>query len=139
MSKLFDELAAMKKAYDKKLKEEGEAAIKELFKEFFEKHPKAQSITWTQYTPYWNDGDACYFRVNEMYLQLEGEEDEDYYNGWDPYGLKKEKDPEMKAMGKDFEEVESSLPEDVMEHVFGDHVKIVATREGFKVHDYEHD
>jgi hypothetical protein len=33
----------------------------------------------------------------------------------------------------------SSEMEDVMKAMFGDHVKVVATREGFDVDDYDHD
>lgn len=31
------------------------------------------SITWTQYTPYFNDGEACEFRVNDVYFKLNSE------------------------------------------------------------------
>ena len=33
----------------------------------------------------------------------------------------------------------SPAMEDVMLEMFGDHVKIIATREGFEVDDYDHD
>jgi hypothetical protein len=29
----------------------------------FDKHPALSSFGWTQYTPYFNDGEACYFGV----------------------------------------------------------------------------
>lgn len=35
-----------------------------IFKEFFERNPEVNVIYWTQYTPYFNDGDPCYFSVN---------------------------------------------------------------------------
>jgi hypothetical protein len=35
--------------------------------------------------------------------------------------------------------VGSSEMEDVMQAMFGDHVKVIATREGFDVEDYDHD
>jgi len=149
MSKLFDELASLKEAYDKKLEEAGEDAVKEVFKEFFDKYPRAESITWVQYTPYFNDGDACYFSVGEMRLSLsepedgeedEGEEDDDeWYDDWDSYGLAHSEDPELKAIGEDFGTLEDTVPEDVMEKVFGDHVRITATREGFEVREFDHD
>lgn len=141
MSKLFDELSALKEAYDTKLEEEGEEALKELFKDFFEKYPSAKAITWRQYTPYFNDGDPCYFRVGEMNLHLDEDEDEDDYDdydGYDSYGLKNSDDDNLKAMAADFEVLEG-IPEDVLEYVFGDHVTITATRDGFKVREYDHD
>ena len=144
MAKLFDELTALKEAYDTKLEEEGEEALKELFKEFFDKHPRAEAVHWRQYTPYFNDGDPCYFRVGEMNLHLndELEEDEEYEDyddeGHGSYTLSQSDDEELKSMGKDFEDIEN-LPEDVLEYVFGDHVTIIATREGFKISEYDHD
>src|SRR5579885_1140821 len=129
MSKLFDELASLKEAYDKKLEEAGEDAVKEVFKEFFDKYPRAESITWVQYTPYFNDGE-----------EDEGEEDDDeWYDDWDSYGLAHSEDPELKAIGEDFGTLEDTVPEDVMEKVFGDHVRITATREGFEVREFDHD
>ena len=119
MAKLFDELKALKEAYDKKLNEEGENAIKELFKELFEKHPQLESVSWRQYTPYFNDGDPCYFRVGEFEPEFDGDEDE--------------------ASNDAVYELADELPEEVLESVFGDHVKITATRDGFEVTEYEHD
>ena len=154
MSKLFDELTALKEAYDEKLANEGEDAVKELFKEFFDKYPRAESITWRQYTPYFNDGDPCYFSVHEMTLEMnEGEEetdeetdeevdedeDEDYGDGeYDSYSLSRSDNPDLKQMGEDLGELEG-IPDDVLEHVFGDHVKVTATRDGFDVTEYSHD
>lgn len=141
MSKLFDELTALKEAYDTKLSEEGEDALKEVFKEFFDANPKAAAVSWRQYTPYFNDGDPCYFRVGEMSLHLhEDEEDEDYDpdGGYDTYGLSKSDDPELKKMSEAFDKL-TELPEEVLEYVFGDHVTITATAEGFKVSEYDHD
>jgi len=151
MAKLFDELKALKEAYDTKLAEEGEDAIKELFKEFFDKYPRAESIAWRQYTPYFNDGDPCYFSVHEMTLEMnedeeesdedeDEDEDEDDYDdeGYDSYSLRHSDDPALKQMGEDFMYLED-IPDDVMEHVFGDHVKVTATREGFDVAEYNHD
>lgn len=159
MAKLFDELTALKEAYDTKLAEEGEEAVKELFKEFFDKYPRAETVTWNQYTPYFNDGDPCYFSVGEMTLELNEEEedvkedggpededeeddDEDYDDEDEyehsSYSLNLSDDPVLKQMGEDFGTLEG-IPDDVLEHVFGDHVKITATRDGFRVTEYSHD
>lgn len=160
MAKLFDELTALKEAYDKKLSEEGEDAVKELFKEFFDKHPEVDNVHWTQYTPYFNDGDPCYFSVHEFYLALgeveeeesEGEEDEeseesdedededdyDYDEEYDSWGLSQSDNPKLKQIGEDLGTLQE-IPDDVLEHVFGDHVRITATREGFDVDEYSHD
>jgi hypothetical protein len=33
---------------------------------FFKSYPEVAAITWTQYTPYFNDGDTCEFSVNDV-------------------------------------------------------------------------
>jgi len=163
MSKLFAELTALKKAYDEKLEKQGEDAVKEVFKEFFDKHPSAESITWRQYTPYFNDGDPCYFSVHEFNLTLNDSEEElaeeeepeeeeelvedeepeeefdEYDEGeYDSYTLSESSDPKLQKMGEDMQKLEE-IPEDVLEKVFGDHVIITATRDGFDVNEYNHD
>lgn len=145
MSKLFDELTALKEAYDTKLAEEGEEAVKELFKELFDKHPQLVSVTWRQYTPYFNDGDPCYFRVGEFETNF----DEDEYDDEDEdeeEAVEEETTEEVVEESVDYDaineavgELEGLLPEDVLEHVFGDHVTITATREGFDITEYDHD
>ena len=70
MGKLFDELKQLKAEYDRKLSQEGEAALKDAFKDFFEANPEVESVYWNQYTPYFNDGDVCYFRVHEFDVSL---------------------------------------------------------------------
>lgn len=148
MSKLFKELKDMREAYELKLKNHGEAALKEAFKEIFEKYPQIKSIIWTQYTPYFNDGDSCVFGVNDFDVYIEGtnptdqdedDEEDDYDYGESIYYLKKSKDPVKKEIAKAVEELEKSLPSDVLESVFGDHCKVIATPKGFDVREFEHD
>lgn len=151
MGKLFDELAALKEAYDTKLEEEGEAALKEAFKEIFDKHPRLESIIWVQFTPYFNDGDPCYFSVHDFDVTVSAPEgsseededdelyDEDYSYGDRIYQLQKSEDEELKKIAEAVGELNGNIPEDVLEHVFGDHAKITATREGFDIHEFDHD
>jgi hypothetical protein len=151
MGKLFDELFALKKAYDDKLEEGGEDALKEAFKELFDKHPRLESVIWAQYTPYFNDGDPCYFGVHDFDPVVseaedadEDEEEEeygdtDYSYGERTYALKKSGDKELEAIAEAVSDLNGDIPDDVLEHVFGDHCKIIATREGFEVREYSHD
>ncbi len=162
MGKLFDELFALKKAYDEKLANEGEDALKEAFKELFDKHPRLESVTWVQYTPYFNDGDPCYFSVHDFDASIsepeetEGpgdedeeedendEEDEDLYDDDYSYGerlsaLSRSSDPELQKLAEAVSELNGDIPDDVLESVFGDHCKVTATRDGFEIHEYSHD
>lgn len=67
LSELVEKLTAARAA----MRAEGEAALKEAFSEFFEMHPGVRAIVWTQYTPHFNDGDACTFSVNEFELHAD--------------------------------------------------------------------
>jgi hypothetical protein len=42
-------------------------AFADMAKEFFTANPTVLAFGWTQYTPYWNDGDVCTFRAQTDY------------------------------------------------------------------------
>lgn len=52
------------------VQEHSKTAVEEHFKRFFEKYPQVAGIRWTQYTPYFNDGDPCSFGVGEFLFKL---------------------------------------------------------------------
>ena len=64
MSKLNDIIEKYSEAKNA-FQTEAPGLLKEEFKEFFKKVPEVKVIKWAQYTPYFNDGDACIFGVNE--------------------------------------------------------------------------
>mgnify|MGYP003347855693 FL=1 len=161
----FDKLLNEQRELQKKFQTTAQALFKETTKEFFDKNPNVTAIVWTQYTPYFNDGDTCEFSVNEptftnapdpenvRWGEYDGdaedvfavenirwvmENDRDYY--------KEDREAIAKAGGVDVASCDafslmicSSAMEDVMQAMFGDHVKVIATREGFDVEDYDHD
>jgi hypothetical protein len=181
MGKLFDELKEMKATYDRKLQQEGEAAVKDAFKDLFDKFPEVRSVVWSQYTPYFNDGDVCYFSVHEFDVNLGtddsikeeieakkqemkaaadageyktaqqiknqvdklmdrlGGSEEEYNYGEGIYSLRRSKNPREVEIAEAVRALQRELPSDVLESVFGDHAKIVATRQGFKVSEQSHD
>lgn len=53
----------------RKIKEEFRVKIKDqffnTFKQLFEKNPTVNLVYWSQYTPYFNDGDPCRFNVQD--------------------------------------------------------------------------
>ena len=116
-----------KKALDEKIKAEGEKAVKAFLAEYFEKRPDVYGIKWTQYTPYFNDGDACVFGLGSVSVFPTKKEFEDSENSWDyeSYG----------------EEPQTSLNkiEDILLSVFGDHAEVSVTREKIEVEEYSHD
>lgn len=62
--------------------------LKSSFKEVFEENPNLYMICWTQYAPYFNDGEPCVFSVHDMYavhkdiLQNEDYDEESLPNPW---------------------------------------------------------
>lgn len=123
--------------------------------------PLIQSFGWTQYTPYFNDGDPCIFRVNAPYFRTVQDGDEsdrwaleiDY--GRHPTlggaetewknGLRVEKAYEgdhettYRACRALNAALQSGSFDDVLQGNFGDHATITVSREGIEVEFYEHD
>ena len=138
---------------------------KDVTKEFFETNPSIKAIVWTQYTPYFNDGDTCEFSVHEPYYSnAKGDQIEDLsrhgdYSGEDEgvwaedtwiltgdsqYCVDRRK--EIDLTGVDLQSVaafskmiSSSDMEEILKEMFEDHVTVSATRDGFDVEEYEHD
>ena len=72
----------------RKMQEYGEAALREAFKVFFDTCPEVEEIAWSQYAPYFNDGDACEFSVNApcFHAKVVDTDSEDYVR-WEHYYL----------------------------------------------------
>jgi hypothetical protein len=171
MSKLqttFDKFIADQAEMQRKFQEQAQALFKEITKEFFDKNPGITGVVWTQYTPYFNDGDTCEFSVgdptftnapiDELSSVLYGEYDGDTEGVWaaesvghvltSAYKWKwyEETADLIKASGGvDAEScnlfakaVCSSEMRDVMKAMFDDHSKVIATRDGFDVDGYDH-
>lgn len=132
--------------------------FKDLFVGFFEKHPAVECIGWTQYTPYFNDGDTCEFNVHDFGYRTFADADNDQYiwggsvtgRYWDyptrtyVVGLTEDQIAlgYTEEMCADWNELDSALrgiPDDIYEDLFGDHAQITVTREGVTVDEYEHD
>jgi hypothetical protein len=127
--------------FDQKLKkmreelsEEFKKKFKVICKDIFEKYPDIIKFGWTQYTPYFNDGDPCVFRYNDMYVCNDPETaDESIYEWESTYSLGK-KYPEIRALDKIL-----GSSSDILLEMFGDHVQITITPKGIDVEEYEHD
>lgn len=115
--------------------------------------PNVHSVKWTQYTPYFNDGEPCIFRVNEVGVRLDPapvDAEEDYDEYLDSYEMVKYPNgyrgepvpiPGCESVWPVVTELNEALPhlEDFLEESFGDHATVVATQAGFEVEFYEHD
>jgi hypothetical protein len=159
----LSEIKTIKKEIEK-LRSDAKKKVEEIFKvaalELFVEYPNLQEFGWTQYTPYFNDGDPCTFRsshdspfITFMNGNEETDEDEDdYQEEWSDYkyydgygkdrklktGLTKEQKAELKtgnAVGKFLE----NFDDEDMENLFGDGYKVTVTKDGIVVDDYDHD
>jgi hypothetical protein len=68
-------------ALKEEMQENSKILMKEAFREFLEKYDVVENIFWTQYTPYFNDGESCEFSVGDVYLVLKDDEDACEYEG----------------------------------------------------------
>jgi len=88
----------------------------------FEKHTWVNSVQWKQYEP-WNDGDETEFEVRVDSDQLTINEMEWYddavYN-----------DESKKDVFKEFSELLSSIPDEIMKDVFGESNEVEVFRTG---------
>lgn len=145
MTKL-EQLNKAREEYKNLMKSTGKQIINELTQTFFTTHPEVNSIRWRQYTPYFNDGDSCVFGLHGVYLNLNesslSDEAEEYGGDYDD-GFLSSYDKKVKGTLKtDFQSLEDTLEEnqDLLEEVFGDHMKVTVHRNGtVDIEEYEHD
>lgn len=168
MSKIqeeFDKLVAEQADLNARFQVKAQELFKETTKAFFEKNPCVTAIIWTQYTPFFNDGEACEFSVNDPYFTNATDEQMEDITRWGDYegedgGVWSESEwiftsdfeytskrrQEMnlegvdpQSIGKFSQLITSSEMEDVMQAMFGDHVRVKATRDGYDIEDHDHD
>lgn len=133
---------------------------------FFKTYPEVYALRWTQYTPYFNDGDTCEFSVGTpcFYSKkaLEDEVEDDYeYSSWEPPSdyeykhkdvyadtieryetLKKELGPRINEIQegiRQFSKLFNSVNDDTMLSLFGDHVRVTVTATGIDIEEYDHE
>lgn len=141
----IEEFLAIKKQYEDAIKTEGCKLFADLLLVFFDTHPEVTKIGWTQYTPYFNDGDACYFRVGNFGFCPAGQEtefDRSIYD-YSSYGFRDNSN--LQKACQTFERSVQKLGDDVFLSIFGDHAKVIAKYDPenldviFSVDTYEHD
>lgn len=112
----------------KKQKEEFTEKMKgefnNFFKEFFAINSDISQVQWTQYTSYFNDGEPTYFSTH-FYDVLRLDED-----------MPKEEYERLKEIESELEDLLNSIPGEIYKDMFGDHVEVTATADGFDVSEY---
>lgn len=162
----FDQLIAEQQQLKSRFEIEARELFKILTKEFFDKNPGITAVVWCQYTPYFNDGSPCVFAVHDPiftnapdpenvnpYGEYEGEVDHVWATDYPKSILQSEQKYHAETRklmeevgGIDAESCNafakvicSDEMESIMSNMFGDGVKVIATRAGFDVEDHDHD
>jgi|HubBroStandDraft_3_1064219.scaffolds.fasta_scaffold261295_2 hypothetical protein len=116
------------------LRTKANIAAKELFmdgaKDLLANNPGIASFSWTQYTPYWNDGEPCVFSANTHYPDI---------NGIEEYSDEAEKSPDFDAQQEVVKEFLSFFSKDDFEAMFGDHTQVTVNADGVTVEEYSHE
>jgi hypothetical protein len=155
--KKFDDLKKKIADAQQELKATAKTLFKELSAEIFNENPTLVSFGWTQYTPYWNDGDTCTFSANTEYptvtvLASDGKKvrhDENYGETvWlDPEDEEIEHTTDSEQYDQEIELVSEKVgdflrnfSDEDLETMFGDHCKVTAERSGkIEVDGYDHE
>jgi hypothetical protein len=146
------------KRLQKELQEKSSKIFLSSFKNLFEETPKLKSFAWTQYTPYFNDGDTCYFSANTDYLMINGDHEDDAswsqekkVISWGTYNRDKriyegrieQDNPEYdKELSEAVDKVKKFLnlfDDKFYQDQFGDHTMVTVTPNGIDTEDYDHD
>lgn len=137
----FDEFKAKKKELEDMLSSFGQDMLKEEFKKWFDDFPELKAFSWTQYTPYFNDGEPCVFQISSESFVFTEDELNSLNAGkleWYDYDYYSIEDKNLKDKAREIESKLNEL-EDVLESVFGDGYRIVVTREKIEVEEYSHE
>ena len=141
------------------MKTEFQTIFKDASADLFDKYSWLQEISWTQFTPYFNDGDSCEFYVNSdfsingatiysgtLYNECWGsilfDEDEDVFEAQKKeYDDSEDRRNEWKNVQDEFEYLIGFLSqnEEIALMLFGDHAKVSIQKSGAYVEELEHD
>lgn len=136
---------ATKEEFAKKQKEMFEEMKKDFVaesKKIFDKYPTINSIGVPAFTPYFNDGDTCYFIVDADSCMVSiNDVREDGI-----YGADEEEKKDLGVEGVtseayvDVANFFGAFPDEFYENVFGDHIEVIVKRDGStETIDYCHD
>lgn len=144
----LNELKSKMAAVKAEMAREGKQAFQEACDEVFQAHPKLESFSWVQYTPYFNDGEPCEFHVYEDLAKMVFEgKDLEYV--WVNHrgeavveGVEDVEDKDgLVAAAEAAIKVTSFLAGngEIALDAFGDHAKVTVSRDGIDVEHCDHD
>lgn len=132
--------------------------FEDFYKYIFEKYHTLESFGWTQYTPYFNDGDATIFSVNTDYISVNDEyvDDAKWFSevnviNWGIFNRElKVYEGRVEEPNPNYDPVLASATNEIVDFLgnfdndfylskFGDHAEIIVTRNGVDISDHDHD
>lgn len=129
----------------KQVQEGFNAKLLEALQPLFDKYPKLESLSFTVYTPYFNDGEECTYQVNSDYPELNGTDE------WDeemPVEIERGSYEDRSAWRatqwqtqatEEFTEIVGSIPDEIFQMAWDNHVKATITRNEITFEEYEHE
>lgn len=110
-------------------------ALKEATSEIFEKFPTLENFSWTQYTPYFNDGEPCEFCIHADYpsATFAGEEEDEL-----PCNVSETIPGQVGASVEEFVTELIKPFERTVQSLLGEG-KVIISRTGIDVEFYDHD
>ena len=146
LSNSLSEVAKQVETAKKALQADVRGAFEGAVKDYFSRAPEGCSFVWSQYTPYFNDGEPCYFRVNEVEVRVpltEGETraEEDDYGDRYAWGDNDQSENLSKDLQEDALAISSFIErqDDLMETLYGDHAIVTLSAAGASIESYDHD
>lgn len=134
------DLSSKRRAIEEEARKQAQEILAPGLKQFLHDHPDVEAIRWEQYTPYFNDGEECVFGVGELHYKLVGaEEDDEEFECLSTYGKPEGFDQQPWFIALSELEAALSGSEDELKAAFGDHVRVIVTKEGVDVEEYSHD
>ena len=149
-----EEMKVLKDSLSKKIQENFHGMAKELFITY----PELKSIGWTQYTPYFNDGETCEFESHSNYPTINGNDENYGINKTEEGVIDIVTDSKETMYDKDYksipnpnynpyyQEIVSTVKDflklfddDDMYDLFGDHTRVTITIDGCETEEYDHD
>lgn len=100
--------------------------LREGLEPLFDKHLNVKTVSWEQYTPYFNDGSICEFNADVDYVKLNR-------------GLGDLEREVTDDVQDEFSEVTNQFENDEYKLMFGDHCRVTVSRGGITVEEYDHE
>lgn len=152
-----------KEDYEKICRDSGQHVIHELLSNALKSLNGIEAIRWKQYTPYFDDGNACVFGLQQVSVKLGENLTAEVFKGKEPRYVEDDIEegfvsewnlghfdeatnsfvmPEAAETLKSFlENLEQNLrvEEELLETVFGDHAQVTYRKGDFFIEECEHD